>query len=81
MKHRASIPIESCLEGVNRRNLKIINSEHALHLGLWLEINSECGRLLLLLIVVQSMQITLGENSNKYEQGNFRERSGEKQTE
>jgi hypothetical protein len=25
MKHRALIPIESHLEGVNRRNLKIIN--------------------------------------------------------
>ena len=25
MKHRALIPIESCLEGVNRENLKFIN--------------------------------------------------------
>jgi hypothetical protein len=31
---------ESCLRGVNRRNLKIINSEHALHLGLGLGINN-----------------------------------------
>jgi hypothetical protein len=31
---------ESRLEGVNRRNLKIINFEHALHLGLGLEINN-----------------------------------------
>jgi hypothetical protein len=30
---------ESRLEGVNRRNLKIINFEHTLHLGLGLEIN------------------------------------------
>jgi hypothetical protein len=29
---------ESRLEGVNRRNLKIINFEHALYLGLALEI-------------------------------------------
>jgi hypothetical protein len=41
--------IESRLEGVNRRNLKIINFEHALYLGLGLEINSECGRSFLLL--------------------------------
>jgi hypothetical protein len=35
---------ESCLEGVNRRNLKIINFEHVLHPGLGLEINnSEFG--------------------------------------
>jgi hypothetical protein len=39
--------IESRLEEVNRRNLKIINFEHALHPGLELEIsivNSKCGR-------------------------------------
>jgi hypothetical protein len=40
---------ESRLEGVNRQNLKIINFEHALHLGLGLEINSECERLFLVL--------------------------------
>jgi maltoporin len=35
---------ESRLEGVNRRNLKIINFKHALHSGLGLEINnSEIG--------------------------------------
>jgi hypothetical protein len=38
MKHRALIPIQSRLEGVNRRNLKIINFEHTLCLGLVLEI-------------------------------------------
>jgi hypothetical protein len=38
MKHRALIPIQSRLEGVNRQNLKIINFEHALCLGLVLEI-------------------------------------------
>jgi hypothetical protein len=31
---------KSRLEGVNRRNLKIINFEHALHPGLGLEINN-----------------------------------------
>jgi hypothetical protein len=40
MKHRALIPIESCLEGVNRQNLKIINFEHTLRSGLGLEINN-----------------------------------------
>jgi hypothetical protein len=40
MKYRALIPIESRLVGVNRRNLKIINFEHALHPGLGLEINN-----------------------------------------
>jgi 4-diphosphocytidyl-2C-methyl-D-erythritol kinase len=39
MNHRAPIPIESRLEGVNRQNLKIINFEHALALGLGLQIN------------------------------------------
>jgi hypothetical protein len=33
-------PIESRLEGVNRRNLKIINFEHTLYPGLELEINN-----------------------------------------
>jgi hypothetical protein len=36
----ARLPTESRLEGLNRRNLKIINFEHALHPGLWLEINN-----------------------------------------
>ena len=40
MKYRALIPIESCLEGVNRQNLEIINFEHALHARLGLEINN-----------------------------------------
>jgi hypothetical protein len=40
MKHWAMIPIESRLEGVNRSNLKIINFEHALHLGLGLDMNN-----------------------------------------
>jgi hypothetical protein len=30
---------ESCLEGVNRQNLKIINFEHELHTGLGLEMS------------------------------------------
>jgi hypothetical protein len=80
MKHRALIPIEIHLEGgVNRKNLEIINFEHALCLGLGLEINSKCGRLFLLLWVAQSMRITLGANLNQYKQENFRERRGEKQ--
>jgi hypothetical protein len=44
MKCRALIPIESCLEGVNRRKLKIINFEHELHPRLGLEMsNNEFG--------------------------------------
>jgi hypothetical protein len=39
MKHRALIPIDSRLEGVNRRNLKFINLDHTLRLGLALELN------------------------------------------
>jgi hypothetical protein len=37
MKHRALIPIESCLEGVNRRNLKIVNLSTHYKPGLALE--------------------------------------------
>jgi hypothetical protein len=40
MKYQALIPIESHLEGVNRRNLKIINLKHNDKPGLALEINS-----------------------------------------
>jgi hypothetical protein len=42
MKHRALIPIESCLEGggVNRRNLKIINLSTHYKPRLALELNS-----------------------------------------
>ena len=39
MKHRALIPIESRLEGVNRVNLKFINLKHNYKSGLALEIN------------------------------------------
>jgi hypothetical protein len=38
MNHRALIPIESHVEGVNMRKLKIINFEHTLYPGLVLEI-------------------------------------------
>jgi hypothetical protein len=38
MKHRALIPIENHLEGVNRRNLKIINLSTTTSRGLALEI-------------------------------------------
>jgi hypothetical protein len=40
MKHRAPIPIESRLEGVNRRNLKIIKLSTHYKPGLALEMNS-----------------------------------------
>ena len=39
MKHRALIPIESRLEGVDRRNLKIINLSTHYKPGLALEMN------------------------------------------
>jgi hypothetical protein len=39
MKHRALIPIESHLEEVNRRNLKIINLSTHYKPGLALEMN------------------------------------------
>jgi hypothetical protein len=39
MKHRAPIPIESRLEGVNRRKLKSTNLKHNYKSGLALEIN------------------------------------------
>jgi hypothetical protein len=40
MKYRALIPIESRLEGVNRRNLKIINLSTHYKPGLALELKS-----------------------------------------
>jgi hypothetical protein len=40
MKYRALIPIESRLEGVDRRKLKIINLSTHYKLGLALEMNS-----------------------------------------
>jgi hypothetical protein len=46
--------------------MKIINSEHKLHLRLALErviMKSEYGRKFFLPVVAQSMQITLGANS------------------
>jgi hypothetical protein len=65
---------ESHLEGVNRRNLKIINFGHALHPELGLEINiSEFG-VRKMVLLAQSMRITLGANSKQYEQKSFRER-------
>ena len=39
MKHRVLIPIESRLEGVNRRNLKFINLSTHYKPGLALEMN------------------------------------------
>jgi hypothetical protein len=55
--------LESCLEGVDRWNLKIINFEQELCLGLeleWVIMKSECGREFFLLWVAQSMRITFG---------------------
>jgi hypothetical protein len=44
ISHFAHYVFESRLEGVNRRNLKILNFEHELHPGLGLEIsNNEIG--------------------------------------
>jgi hypothetical protein len=40
MKNVGLIPIESRIEGVNWRNLKFMNFEHALHPGLGLELNN-----------------------------------------
>jgi hypothetical protein len=62
---------------VNRRNLKIINFEHALHPGLGLEINKcEFGvRKIVLLAMSFSINAdNLGANPNQCEQENFKER-------
>jgi hypothetical protein len=44
MKHRALIPIESCLEGVNRRNLKFIYLSTHYKRGLVLELKLKFER-------------------------------------
>jgi hypothetical protein len=44
MKHRALIPIESRLEGVDRRNLKFINLSTHYKPGLALELKLKSGR-------------------------------------
>jgi hypothetical protein len=62
---------------VNRRNLKIINFEHALHPGLGLEINNleiRVRKIVPLAMSCSITRITLGVNSKQYEQDNFRER-------
>jgi hypothetical protein len=77
MKHRAPIPIESRLEGVNRRNLKIMNFEHTLYPRLGLEINnSEFGvRKIVPLAMSCSINVyNFGSQSKQYEQENFRAR-------
>jgi hypothetical protein len=51
------ILVESRLEGVNRRNLKIINFEHALHLGLGLEINNSEFRVQKIVLLTMSCSI------------------------
>jgi hypothetical protein len=84
MKHLALILIKSRLEGVNRRNLKIINFEHTLHQGLGLEINNsefEVRKIVLLAMSCSINADNLGANSKQYEQENFRERRGKKQIE
>jgi hypothetical protein len=43
MKYRALIPIESCLEGVDRRNLKFTNLSTHYKPGLVLELNLSLG--------------------------------------
>jgi hypothetical protein len=43
MKHRALIPIESRLEGVNRRNMKFITLNTHYKPGLALELKSSPG--------------------------------------
>jgi hypothetical protein len=63
MKHWALIPIESRLEGgVNRRNLKIINFEHALCVGLGLEINNIEFRVQKIVLLATSCSI----NANNF---------------
>jgi hypothetical protein len=59
MKHPALIPIESRLEGVNRRNLKIINFEHTLHPRLGLEINNIEFRVQKLVFLAMSCSINV----------------------
>jgi hypothetical protein len=43
MKHQALIPIESCLEGVNRRNLKFItlNTHYKMGVSVRIKFKSE----------------------------------------
>jgi hypothetical protein len=62
---------------VNRRDLKIINFEHALHLGLGLEINNSKYRVWKIVLLAMSCLINtdnFGSNSKRCEQENFRER-------
>jgi hypothetical protein len=44
MKYQAPIPIESHLEGVNRRNLKFITLKHKLQAGVSVRIKFESRR-------------------------------------
>jgi hypothetical protein len=59
MKHWAPIPIESRLEGMNRRNLKIINFEHVLCSGLGLEINNIEFRVRKIVLLAMSCSINM----------------------
>jgi hypothetical protein len=72
--------------GVNRRNLKFINFEHALHLGLGLEINnSEFGvrKIVLLAMSCSNNADNFGSKlkTNVSKRTLERERRGEKQIE
>jgi hypothetical protein len=68
MKYRALIPIESRLEGVNRRNLKIINFEHALHPGLELEVNNREFKVRKIVLLAMSCSINTDNVGSKLKQ-------------
>jgi hypothetical protein len=61
---------------VNKQNLKIINFEHAVHLGLGLEINKrEFGVWKIVLAMSCSINVdNFRSQLKQYEQENFRER-------
>jgi hypothetical protein len=56
---------ESRLEGVNRRNLKIINFEHALHPGLGLEINNSGFEVRKIFLLAMSCSINVDNFGSK----------------
>jgi hypothetical protein len=59
------VVFESCLEGVNRRNLKIINFEHTLHSGLGLEINNNEFEVRKIVILAMSCSINADNFGSK----------------
>jgi hypothetical protein len=65
---------ESRLEGVNRRNLKIINFQHALYPRLGLETNDNEYGVWKIVLLAMSCSINVdnfGSNSKQCEQENF----------